>query len=853
MSHHSKTSKFGSLIDVASLMQVDRSVSDLHGLRLKQLKSPNHRTVFNSSKTDSAYDMNPVIPKLAFAPRKPDIRAHPSNSPVASSRRLHHTTRNSDDTNNHHRIEKIQLDEIKLLRMTVEQLAKDRDNLLLQNTELLNTTEMDVNCGYSNGETSKIKHLAESNSQSLGLYSCEMIDPMKKMPRSIRLRVLAQHRRHSPTKTIISKPDSFSLANIADYASEPAQRVAYTSGRLMAQYLLNADANDNNRFHSLTTYCRTRLAHSRKVEHRSLTTEIGKGRQALNAVVNPFTLATACHCMKRLIEACPMYQEVMNEAFAEIMVGLYAPDTIHYSDASQSSETHEIKASFQAEALRRHLQNIPYCELNRYVGADLLLAQSELVDSWALAKRVLLVEDSLSLIIKKQQQTYQALSRRNYFNAWLDALHCRKIWRENFVQKATRKNKLLQESKAFFAWQACMSLADLEKNLADLTAAIADEKRVLGGEMWNLQDQIKHSEEELSKSRLQLSHFATLHDNALLWRKRSVDTIAHVAGIFNHCNESKIRFPFPINSIFELFPEEQTTSNQQSPASTSTFVRIGSVTDASLQTASSRPATSNTSRPGTGNLSSSRPGSSHRPGSAGQLATVEMMVGRLLASPAEESIARLVLAGTGVALAGWSDKEMLSGLLHSKMLDFMQMQQFETVHKDPEATADVWTSVLSRAKHLGAVFNDSLTTPESLTAKPAAARCILMADIILNCGCSTISPLWLTFRQRFASEEYNNNCILVVHKRLQHLDVSRDGVHDLAHKEDAVLNASLEEFIKECPNACEAALSAYQDATVFATCSRMVQDHLRKWFSVSSLKLGRVVHSKLHICSHICS
>jgi hypothetical protein len=833
----------GSLIEMKSLIQADKSVRDLQGLIEQRSESQK-----KSQHTNSAlkkHEHPAIFSKLELFPKKPPVMPHQSNSPMSSSRRPYQTARDTD-SNAEYTVLKAHRDEIKLLRLTVEQLTKERDSLLAQNTALLMASSETASGLNSNSESSKIRVLPESHTQSLGLYSCEMIDPMKRVPRSFRLRVHALHRKNSPTKTILSKPDRTTVANVADYSSEPAQRVAYTSGRLMAQYILNADANHHSRFHSLTAYCRSKLAHARQVDHRSSTSLHGQGRQALKAIVNPFTLATACECMKNLIEACPMYQDVMNEAFAEIMVGLYAPDTIHYN---MTRDAPEFGSTAPADALLRHLQNIPYCELNRYIGADLFLAQQELKDSWSLAKRVLLVEDSLGMIIRKQLQTYQKFSRRFHFNAWLDVFHCRRIWRDTFITKATKTYRILHQSKAFCAWQACMDLADTEKKLADQTASMADEKRIIGGEIWNLQDQIKQCDLEVASLRLKMAEFTTLRDNALVWRKRSTDISGHIVAICTEYNVSEIRIPFPITSLFQMLPEEQNNLISQTPSSATIVRAVGGQTDTTQQQAHSginRPGTGS-SRPGTSSNSksdthhASRPGSSYRPGSAGQPPALEVIVARLLNSPVEEIIARMVFAGTGVIITGWSDKLMMSGLLHLKMLDFMQMQDYDTVPKDAESPVDVWTSVLSRAKQLGAVFHDSVTTPESLMAKSAVARCLLVADIVLNCGCPPISPLWTAFRQRFVTQETSDsmdNKLFAPYNRMQLLISSLECVQEICNREDVEEHESFEGFVKECPSICGASLNAYRDANELASCMRVLQEHLRRWFSTMSLKLG---------------
>ncbi len=833
---------------MSSLIHADKSVSDLQGMLEKRMefqKKSQHTSSYYSAAPE--YQQRASVPKLALFPKKPATSLHQCDSPVTSSRRQFQTAR---ETHSYDTISKGHKDEIQALKMTIQHLAKDRDSLLAQNTELLKTSSELASGPNSTSENTKIRVLPESRSQSLGLYSCEMIDPMKRVPRSFRLRVLANHRRHSPTKTIISKIDKATLANVADYSSEPAQRVAYTSGRLMAQYISNENANSDSSFSSLTAYCRTRLAHARLVEHRNPTSQNGHGRQSPKTLVNPFTLATACECMKHLIKASPMYQDVMNEVLAEIMVGLYAPDTIHYRTASSNLNPPELhRSAAPADALFRHLQNIPYCELNKFISSDLYLAQIELHDSWLLAKRVLLVEDSLGAIIRKQLQTFHAISLRFHFNAWMDTCHCRRIWRESYLKKAIKKYRILHQSKAFCAWQACMDLADTEKRLAEATATLADEKRIIGGEIWNLQDQIKNAEHEIASLRLKMANFTTLRDNALVWRKRGTEITGHVAAISNACIESEIRSIFPISSIFQLLPEQQNIFNPQLPLSTTIIRAVGGQAEAIQQqspSGTSRPGTG-TSRPGTSSNSKSdayngsRPESSYRPGSSGQLPSLEVTVAKLLSSPTEEIIARMIFAGTGVVITGWSDKLMLNGLLHSKMIDFMQMQEYNTVHKDPEATVDIWTSVLARAKQLGAVFNDSVTTPESLMAKSPVARCILIADIILNCGCPPFSPLWSTFRQRFVAEETANKIdskIIANHKRMQLLVSSLEATQEISNQEDAADYESFEDFIKECPSVCASSLNAYRDAMEFASCMRVVQEHLRRWFGIVSLKLG---------------
>lgn len=821
-----------------SLIQADKVVNDLNGMLEQRSEYQGSKTIHKPSSL-----LNVDIPKLVFLPKKPSSASNQNGHLVAPGRLQNQTSRDAG-SNAGYATAKRQQDEIKLLRLTIEQLTKDRDGLLAQNTALLKaSSDLGMEEIQMPPHSSKVKVLPESHTQSLGLYSCEMIDPMNRVPRSFRLRVLARHRRHSPTKTINSKVDSATCANVADFSSESAQRVAYTSGRLMAQYILNADTNSQTRFHSLTAYCRTKLAHARQAHLRSPPSGNVQGRQSQNPSVNPFTLATACHCMKHIIEACPMYQDVMNEVFAEIMLGLYAPDTIHYKDASNTQETGRAAP---ADALLRHLKNIPYCELNRFIAADLFLAQTELNDSWLLAKRVLLVEDSLSMIIEKQQKTYQTVSRRFHFNAWADALHSRRIWRDNFMQKAIKMHRMRHQSKAFCAWQACMDLAEMGKTVAELTASLADDKRVLSGEMWNLRDQIKCSDEEMASLRLKMADFTTLRQNAHNWRKRSADITGHVAVFTAECNESDIRLPFPITSIFQLYHEEQKPLNPQIP----TYVRVGGTEAIQQQTPSGN------SRPGTSNASTSqqtqngsRPGSSNRPGSAGQPQSLEMIVARLLASPVEEIIARMVLAGTGVPITGWSDKLILSGLLHSRMLDFMQMQEYETAHKDTEAAAEIWASVLSRAKHLGAAFHDSVTTTESLMGKSAVTRCLLMADIILNCGCPPISPLWSTFRQQFVTSEDHDGSIVAIHKQMQHLASSSDSAHELSNQEDLSLNASLEKFIKDCPEMCQSSISAYRDAIELSSCMRVMQEIVRRWFSIASLKLGDI---PFDLCMFVC-
>lgn len=827
---------------MASLIQADRAVCELQETLEKRLESKQRSQPTSSPSFQAANQF--IIPKLVFAPKKPSEIPLQKMSPAASGRhRSYHTARGTE-ANTDSTMENSLRNEIKLLKATINQLTEERDTLFAEKKHFLRASPDEASAQNRDSESPKIRILPESHSQSLGLYSCEMFDPMKRVPRSVRLRVLARHRFQSPTKTIISKQDRTSLANVADYTSEPAQRVAYTTGRLMAQYMMNAEANVGGRFLSLSTHCRTKLVHARQVEHCSSFASDRNGRQALKAYVNPFTLATACDCMNRLIEATPLYKDVMNEVFAEIMVGLYAPDTIHYKNASDSPELYKPAP---ADATLRHLKNIPYCELNRFIGTDLVLAQAELKDSWILAKRVLLVEDSLNLIIKKQLQTHQAIVLRFNFNAWMDALHCRKIWRETFLRKAARHHRMLRQSKAFCAWQACLDLAGVDKKIAELTASLADEQRVLSGEMWNLNDQIKQSDEEVAALRLKMAEYTTLHDNAVIWRKRSADITGHVATISNECNEAELRVPFPITNIFELFPEDQKQSSQQAPSSASTIVRVVGQAEATQQVSSgtSRPGTSTTSRPGT--QSGSRPGSSNRPGSSGQSQTLEMTVARLLSSPAEEIIARMVLAGTSVAITGWSDKQILSGMLHSRMLDFMQMQEYETAHKDPEATAEIWGSVLVRAKLLGAVFHDSVTTVDSLMAKSAANRCVLMADIILNCGCPPISDLWQAFRRRFVVQGDGNSKIADVHKRMQHLVSSQESAQQLDKREELDTSILLENFVKECPNICEETLGAYRDAMEFACSMRVVQEYLRRWFSNASLKLGRLKPSLVHI------
>lgn len=814
------------------LIQADRAVSELHETLEKRLESQRKSKFANGT---SVKDTNQFsVPKLVFAPKKPSESFHPDKSPIASGRRSYHTARNAE-INTDHTIVKSQQDEIKLLRLVVEQLTKDRDRLFAQITQLQCKSSESDSRPVRDSEPPQIKALTESNSQSLGLYSCEMIDPMKRVPRSFRLRVLARHRMQSPTKTIISTLGRVSLANVADYASEPAQRVAYTSGRLMAQYMLDTDTNTSSSFASLSTHCRTKLARARQVDHCGSTSADGKGRQALKAFVNPYTLATACDCMIRLIEACPMYREVMNEVFAEIMVGLYAPDTIHYKGASDSPELHKPAP---ADASMRHLKNIPYCELNRFLGADLFVAQTELKDSWTLAKRVLLVEDSLNLIIKKSMQTHNIILLRIYYHSWMEALNCRKIWRETFLLKAAKKLRAIHQSKAFCAWKACLDLAEMEKKIAELTATLADEQRLVSGEMWNLNDQIKRCDEEIASLKLKMADYTTLRDNALMWRRRSTDITKHIMAISNQCNDSEIRIPFPITNIYELFPDEQKLSSQIASSSTPTIVRIAGQPEANQPSVSSE-----TSRPGTSTNSradqiGNRPGSSNRPGSAGQPQALEMMVAKLLSSAPEEIIARMILAATGVAITGWSDKHLLSGLLHSKMLDFMQMQEYETVHKDPEATVEVWGSVLGRAKLLGGAFHESITTAESLMAKPAAHRCILMADIILNCGCPPISPLWTAFRRRFVAQSDSSSTIVDIHMRLQQLVSSPNAAQELARPEDSDLSCSLEDFIQTCPATCEESLNVYRDTLEFASCMRVVHDCVRRWFSTASLKLG---------------
>jgi hypothetical protein len=816
------------------LIQADRAVSELHERLEKRLES---QRKFRAASIPSVQDTNHlIVPKLSFPPKKPSDTCHPNMSPMASGRTSYHTARNAEVSTDH-TILKSQQNEIKLLRLAVEQLTKDRDRLFAQNTKLMCAPSEIEYKQPGDSEMPEIRILQESKSQSLGLYSCEMVDPMKRVPRSFRLRVLARHRKQSPTKTIISTQGRASLANVADYTSEPAQRVAYTSGRLMAQYMLDADSNDRSTFASLSTYCTTKLAHARQVEHCSSSSAGETGRQALKAFVNPFTLATACDCMIRLIEACPMYRDVMNEVFAEIMVGIYAPDTIHYQGASDSPNLHKPAP---ADALQRHLNNIPYCELNRFLGSDLFLAQTELKDSWTLAKRVLLVEDSLNMIIQKSLQTHNIVLLRIYCHAWMEALNCRKIWRETFLRKAAQKYRILHQSKAFCAWKACLDLALMEKKIVDLTASLADEQRVSSGEMWSLNDQIKRSDEEIASLRLKMADYTTLFDNAIKWRKRSTDITGHVLMLSNHCNDSEMRIPFPITNIYDLFPEEQKLFSQNALPSTSTYVRGAGQPEANQQLASS-----GTSRPGTSansraDQSGSRPGTSNRPGSAGQPQALEMMVARLLSSNAEEIIARMVLAATGVAITGWSDKIMLSGLLHSKMLDFMQMQEYETVHKDPEAAVDIWGSVLGRAKLLSATFHESVTTVESLMGRAAAPRCILMADIILNCGCPPISPLWAAFRRRFVAQSDGSSTIAEMHLRMQQLVSSQDAAQELASPEDAGLSGSLENFVKECPDICEASLNVYRDTMEFASCMRVVHDFVRRWFSTVSLKLGKV-------------
>jgi len=853
-----KLARSGGILAPSFLLQADRAVIDLQGMLDKRLESQRRPTHFTSPPSQNIHQTcsEPIHPKLFLLPKKPDVSAAQSGSPVASGRRPYQTARGVDSDSTF-TIVKSQQDEIKLLRLAVEHLGKERDSLQTQNAELLKALSgMDDAFGQlQDSESPRIKVLPESRSQSLGLYSCEMVDPMKRVPRSFRLRILAHHRKHSPTKAIHSKLDRATHANVAEYSSEPAQRVAYTSGRKMAQYMLDIDAKDDFRFSSLTAYCRTRLAHSRQAEHHGPTVDTGTGRQALKATVNPFVLTTACHCMQRLIEACPMYGDVMKEVFAEIMVGLYAPDSIHYKNASDPPQ-HQTAAP--ADALLRHLQNIPYCELNRFIGADLLLAQTELTDSWTLAKRVLLVEDSLSAIIRKQLQTFQAVLLRFSFFAWLEALNCRRIWKETCLAKATKKNRILIQLKAFCAWRSCMDLAELDRNVVQLSAAIVDEKRLHGGEVWNLQDQLKHSDDENAALRLKMSNYTTLHDNATMWRKRCADITGHIVGVSNIFSFSEIRCPIPITNIFAFFPEEQKLFNPQTPTQTPTVVgeqdtsaqKLGVVRFGQIETSQtvdssksqtpsgliSRPGTSGNSRPGT--HGSSRPGSSHRPGSAGQPPSIEIMVAKLIGSPVEEIVARMVFAGTGVAITGWSEKHVLSGLLHSKMLDFMQMQDYETVLKDSEATAEIWASVLSRAKQLGAAFHDSVTTPESLMAKSPATRCVLMADIILNCGCPSISPLWPAFRQRFVAQQGDTSTIVAVHKRMLHLVSSHDSTHDLANREDAALSASLEDFGKDCPVTCEHALGAYRDLMEFSSCMRVVQELVRRWFSSTTLKLG---------------
>ena len=856
-----KLARSGGIIAPAFLLQADRAVIDLQGMLDKRLESRRQKPPQSTSPQFKHIPVHQshsesIVPKLFLLPKKPGVTAPQSDLPVASSRRLHQTARGSDSDGTY-TILKSQHDEIKLLRLTVEQLGKERDSLLAQNAELLKALSgIDAFGQHEDLESPRIRVVPESRSQSLGLYSCEMIDPMKRVPRSFRLRVLAHHRRHSPTKAIISKPDRATCANVADYSSEPAQRVAYTSGRKMAQYMLDTDANDDSRFSSLTAYCRTRLAQSRQTEHHGPTGDTGTGRQALKAAVNPFVLATACHCMERLIEASPMYQDVMKEVFAEIMVGLYAPDTIHYNNASDTPQ-HQMAAP--ADALLRHLQNIPYCELNRLIGADLLLAQTELKDSWTLAKRVLLVEDSLSAIIRKQLQTFQSVLLRFCFSAWLEALNCRRIWKENFLAKAIKKHRMVHLLKVFCAWRSCMDLAELERSLVQLNATMADEKRLHGGEVWNLQDQLKHSDDENSALRLKMSNYTTLHDNANNWRKRCAEVTGHIVGVSNVLSFSEIRCPIPITNIFAFFPEEQRLLNPQTPSQTSTVVgdqemaaqKLGVVRFGQLETnqpvdTSKFQTTSGTSRPGTsssrpGTHGSSRPGSSNRPGSAGQLPSLEITVAKLIALPVEEIIARIVVAGTGVAITGWSEKQVLSGLLHSKMLDFMQMQDYETVHKDPDAAADIWLSVLSRAKQMGAAFHESVTTPESLMAKSPATRCVLMADIILNCGCPSISSSWPAFRQRFVTPQGDNSAIVTVHKKLLHLVSSHDSTHDLSNREDVALSQTLEDFGKGSLATCEHALGAYRDLMEFSSCMRVVQELVRRWFNSTTLKLGEFV------------
>ena len=258
----------GSLIEMKSLIQADKSVRDLQGMIEQRSESQKKSQHTNSALKKHEYPA--IFSKLELFPKKPPVMPHQSNSPMSSSRRPYQTARDAD-SNAEYTVLKAHRDEIKLLRLTVEQLTKERDSLLAQNTALLMASSETASGLNSNSESSKIKVLPESHSQSLGLYSCEMIDPMKRVPRSFRLRVHALHRKNSPTKTILSKPDRTTVANVADYSSEPAQRVAYTSGRLMAQYILNADANHHSRFHSLTAYCRSKLAHARQVDHRSPT------------------------------------------------------------------------------------------------------------------------------------------------------------------------------------------------------------------------------------------------------------------------------------------------------------------------------------------------------------------------------------------------------------------------------------------------------------------------------------------------------------------------------------------------------------------------------------------------------
>jgi hypothetical protein len=132
-------------------------------------------------------------------------------------------------------------------------------------------------------------------------------------------------------------------------------------------------------------------------------------------------------------------------------------------------------------------------------------------------------------------------------------------------------------------------------------------------------------------------------------------------------------------------------------------------------------------------------------------------------------------------------------------------------------------------------------------AKSAANRCVLMADIILNCGCPPISDLWTAFRRRFVVQGDGTSMIADVHTRMQHLVSSQESAQQLDKREELDTSILLDNFVKECPNICEESLGAYRDAMEFACSMRVVQEYLRRWFSNASLKLGRLKPSLVHI------